>query len=88
MVPCSGWQDLGLRIDYSIAGSSTIPFNVNGLTLSTTGSNNQVQTGVTASGKSYVVTLKFDSSGGGVDLQSVLVKDWEIQEINTGVYNW
>ena len=87
MVPCSGWTDLGLSIDYSIGGSSTITTNVNGLTLSTT-IDNQVQTGQTASGKSYIITLKFDSSGGGVDLQSVLVRNWTSQDVPTGVYNW
>lgn len=88
MVPSTGWQNLGLRIDYTIAGSSDITFNVNNLTLSTTGSNNQPQTGVTASGKSYLVTLKFDSSGGGVELQSVLVKNWDDKDIAAPVYNW
>ena len=87
MVPCSGWNELGLSVDYSIGGSSTITTNVNGLTLSTT-IDNQVQTGQTASGKSYIITLKFDSSGGGVDLQSVLVRNWTTQDVPTGVYNW
>ena len=87
MVPCSGWQNLGLSINYSIAGSGSIISNVYGLTLSTTVGEN-VQTGVTASGKTYVVTLKFDSSGGGVDLYSVLVKDWQTSEIEKTVYNW
>lgn len=87
MVPASGWQNLGLSVDYSVGGGSTATTNVNGLTLSTT-INNAVQTGVTDSGKSYIVTLKFDSSGGGVELQSVLVRDWITQEIETSVYNW
>lgn len=87
MVPTSGWQDLGLSVDYSIGGGSTATTNVNGLTLSTT-INNALQAGVTDSGKSYIVTLKFDTSGGGVELQSVLVRNWVNQEISTSVYNW
>lgn len=87
MVPASGWQGLGLSVDYSIGGGSTATTNVNGLTLSTT-INNTVHTGVTDSGKSYIVTLRFNSSGGGVELQSVLVRDWDTKEINTSVYNW
>lgn len=87
MVPASGWQNLGLTIDYSIGGSTPIISRVTGLTLSTI-VNNETQTGLTVSGKSYVVTLKFDSSGGGVDLYQVLVRDWVSYDVNTGVYNW
>lgn len=87
MVPCSGWSNLGLTVDYSIAGSQSIVSNVTGLTLSTT-IGQDAYPGVTVSGKSYIVTLKFDSSGGGVDLYSVLVKNWETTVVETGVHNW
>ena len=87
MVPCTGWDNLGLSIDYSIAGSSVITTNVNGLTLSTT-VNDVAQTGLTDSGKAYIVTLKFNSSGGGVDLQSVLVKKWHEENWDASVFNW
>lgn len=87
MVPCSGWTNLGLAIDCSIAGAAPITYNVHELSLNTT-VNEVVQNGQTFSGRSYIVTLKFDSSGGGVELQSVLVRDWEEQEISTSVHNW
>ena len=87
MVPSTGWENLGLSIDYSIAGSAVPTTNVYGLTLSTT-INEVSQTGLTDSGKSYIVTLKFNSSGGGVDLQSVLVKNWHNEDLNASVYNW
>jgi len=86
-VPCSGWTNLGLAIDCSIAGAAPITYNVHELSLNTT-VNEVVQNGQTYSGRSYIVTLKFDSSGGGVELQSVLVRDWEEQEISTSVHNW
>ena len=87
MVPASGWQNLGLTVDYSIGGSTPIISRITGLTLSTT-VGETVQTGQTVSGKSYIVTLKFDSSGGGVDLYQVLVRDWASSNVNTEVYNW
>lgn len=87
MVPASGWQNLGLTVDYSIGGSTPIISRVTGLTLNTTVGQDVLQ-GQTVSGKSYVVTLKFDSSGGGVDLYQVLVKDWVDSNVDAGVYNW
>ena len=86
MIPCSGWEDLGLAVDYSIGGTATIPSNISGLTIRTN-INNEERT-QTASGKSYILTLKFDSKGGSIDLESVLIKNWSVQEIETGVYNW
>ena len=83
MVPCSYWNSLGLEIDFGIGGSSPNTSRVSGLTLSTGD-----LTGQTLSGRSYIVNLRFDSSGGGVDLQSVVVKEWETRNINSGVYNW
>jgi hypothetical protein len=87
MVPCSGWTNLGLAIDCSIAGAAPVTYNVYELSLNTT-VDNVVHNGQTYSGRSYIVTLKFDSSGGGVELQSVLVREWEEQEISTSVHNW
>lgn len=87
MVPCSGWTNLGLAIDCSIAGAAPVTYNVYELSLNTT-IDNVVHNGQTYSGRSYIVTLKFDSSGGGVELQSVLVREWEEQEISTSVHNW
>lgn len=86
-VPCTGWENFGLDIDFSIGGSTPISAELEGLTFSTV-VNNVKQRGQTNSGKTYMITLRFDSSGGGVDLYSVLVKDWETEEINTSVYNW
>ena len=87
MVPCTGWENLELDVDFSIGGTNTIQAEIKGLTFSTV-MNNVKQTGQTDSGKTYMITLRFDSSGGGVDLYSVLVKDWETEEIDAYVYNW
>ena len=87
MVPCTGWENLTLGVNYSIGGGNAISSNVEGLTFSTV-VNNVKQTGQTASGKTYIVSLRFDSSGGGVDLFSVLVENWIPQEVSTSVHNW
>ena len=92
VVPSSGWQNMELDVDFSIGGSSDISAQLGGLTNEglafSTLVNNQKQTGQIGSGKTYVITLKFDSSGGGVDLYSVLVKDWITEEVESSVYNW
>lgn len=90
MVPSSGWDDLELNIAYSIgaAGNGTAnSAHIEDFSLSSV-VNNVPQTGQTLSANSYLVTLLFNSAGGDVTMQSVLVKDWVPDTITTGVYNW
>lgn len=42
----------------------------------------------TLPGKTYVLTLVFDTTGGGFTVESVGVKEWNEYEIEREVYNW
>ena len=38
--------------------------------------------------KTYIITLLIDTSGGGLEVKTVAVKDWSDNEIPREVYNW
>lgn len=94
VVPSTGWQDLNLDVTYSLgdinqnpAPSAIVAPTVEHVSLNTT--VGQVQyAGTTLPQYRYVITLRFNSSGKGIDLESVMVADWNEIEINTSVYNW
>lgn len=80
-IPSGGWQNLLLTISYCIGDSS--PQEITTSTPFSIGTNS-----TTEKAKSYVITLKFDSAGGGVDVGSVNVKDWVNQDVTHDVFNW
>lgn len=89
MVPCTGWQNLSLDVSYTVGEGeqSLIDSRVSGIALNTTVSE-VLHEGEIFPQNTYVVTLRFDSSGGGIEVESIVVSEWDEVELNTGVYNW
>lgn len=81
MVPHT-WYKQNLTVDYSVGvnvkTSSDIP-----VSLGTVSPAYAVQ-----AGKIYVLTLIFDTTGGGFTVESVAIKNWNEYEIEKEVYNW
>ena len=85
VVPSTGWQDLGLDISYGIGqGSRAVTTTLNVPTIDT----NQSHQHELLASHSYVINLKFDSSSGGIQVDSVYVKDWTDVNVSKPVYNW
>lgn len=81
-VPSSGFQNLSLKISFSIGQSAPQDITVTGLTIGS---------GTTVKSNSYIITLKFDSSSGGIKLEQVAIKDWvpvQTTDDDRDVYNW
>lgn len=81
-IPSTGWTSLQLKISFSVGETAAQEITVSDLTIGT---------GTTEKSKSYVVTLKFDSSAGGIKVEQVGIKDWTA--VTNGnddreVYNW
>ena len=82
VVPTSGWNNLKLNVSFAVGDeTSPTPIEVTGINI---GTNPYTM----ASGYQYILTLKFDSSGGGIDVETVYVKDWNNTDVNHEVYNW
>lgn len=83
VVPTGGWNNLTLDISYAIGeGASPVPTQVTGISIGSPDTYSM------NSGNQYILTLKFDSTSGGISVESVSVKDWTQSDINPGVYNW
>lgn len=83
VVPTSGWNNLTLDVSFAV-GDETTPtrIEVPGVNIGTEAPY------AMASGYQYILTLKFDSSGGGIDVEMVYVKDWNDTSVDHEVYNW
>lgn len=83
VVPTGGWNDLTLDVSFAV-GDETTPtrIEVPGVNIGTEAPY------AMASGYQYILTLKFDSSGGGIDVEMVYVKDWNDTSVDHEVYNW
>lgn len=83
VVPTGGWNNLTLDVSFAV-GDETTPtrIEVPGVNIGTEAPY------AMASGYQYILTLKFDSSGGGIDVEMVYVKDWINTDVNHEVYNW
>jgi len=83
VVPTGGWNNLTLDVSFAV-GDETTPtrIEVPGVNIGTEAPY------AMASGYQYILTLKFDSSGGGIDVEMVYVKDWINTDVNHKVYNW
>lgn len=75
------WYKLNLTIDFSVGDaakqSSLLPVALvteNGYT--------------TQPGKTYVLTLRFDTTGGGFTVEQVAVRNWNDFDVNKELYNW
>ena len=84
VVPSNGWGNITLEASYNI-GSATYTSQSTGITFDS-GENNPSEM---LPGKTYILTLKFDSSGGGLDVKTVWVNGWNEQTpISPKVFNW
>ncbi len=84
VVPSNGWGNITLETSYNI-GSATYTSQSTGITFDS-GENNPSEM---LPGKTYILTLKFDSSGGGLDVKTVWVNGWNEQTpISPKVFNW
>lgn len=83
VVPTGGWNNLTLDVSFAV-GDETTPtrIEVPGVNIGTEAPY------AMASGYQYILTLKFDSSGGGIDVEMVYVKDWNDTSVDHEVYNW
>ena len=82
VVPTSGWNNLKLNVSFAVGDeTSPTPIEVQGINI---GTNPYAM----VSGYQYILTLKFDSSGGGLDVEMVYVKDWNNIDVDHEVYNW
>ena len=81
MVPHT-WYKQNMTISFSVGStvktSSAIP-----VSLGTAAPGYATQPG-----KTYVLTLIFDTTGGGFEVESVAIKDWNEYEIEKEIYNW
>lgn len=82
VVPTDGWNDLKLNVSFAVGDANPTPIEVSGINIGTADAY------AMASGHQYILTLKFDSSGGGIDVEMVYVKDWVGSNVNHEVYNW
>ena len=95
MVPCGGWQNLNLYVEYSIDDVDQTPVTINNISFSTTLTDNDNHSATydytTFGNHSYVIVLMFNSDNNGVEVQSIIVEDWIVNSANnfdTEVYNW
>lgn len=83
VVPTGGWNGLKLNVSFAIGNDAEpTPIEVSGINIGTADAY------AMASGYQYILTLKFDSSGGGIDVEMVYVKDWVDNNVDHEVYNW
>lgn len=82
VVPTDGWNNLKLNVSFAVGDANPTPIEVSGINIGTADAY------AMASGHQYILTLKFDSSGGGIDVEMVYVKDWVGSNVNHYVYNW
>ena len=83
VVPTDGWNGLKLNVSFAIGNDAEpTPIEVSGINIGTADAY------AMASGYQYILTLKFDSSGGGIDVEMVYVKDWVDNNVDHEVYNW
>lgn len=82
--PCTYWNSLKLDIDYTVDGAAMTGSAELTLT-STDGST--VYTGQTLSGHAYMVTLKLTAAN-GIELESIVMNEWNTVESTTSLYNW
>ena len=93
VVPSTGWGNVSLDIQYSVkysaVSTSTFRSIVSGISLNSNDGTNE-RPGEMLPGKTYILTLKFDSSGGGIDVKAVWVNGWQQapNPVNHIVYNW
>lgn len=89
VVPSTGWGNISLDITYSVQGASTFRSIVSGIALDSNDGTNE-RPGEMLPGKTYILTLVFDSSGGGINVKTVWVNGWQPAPIgiNHTVYNW
>ena len=89
VVPSTGWGNITLDVLYSIEGVATFKSTVTGISFTSNDGTNE-RPGEMLSGKTYILTLRFDSSGGGIDVKTVWVNQWQQapNPINHEVYNW
>lgn len=90
VVPATGWGDITLRITYKIGNSAaSYTSDVKGISFDSVDDNGDERSGEMLPGGVYILTLKFDSTSGGIDVQAVWVKDWQQRPmIQNIVYNW
>ena len=94
VIPSAGWQGLQLDVAYSLGDKTQTPAPtrmdgqpITGIAWNTVTADS-TYSGQTLPQYKYVITLKFNSAGNGVDLESVWVANWEDVNINASVYNW
>ncbi len=83
MVP-HAWNGVKLTISYKIAQGLERTTDPIAITLGKQADNYYTKPGYT-----YVITLKFNTAGEGVTLQSVAVREWnDVDDVKWEVYNW
>ena len=83
MVP-NAWNGVKLSVSYKVAQSVERTSSPIALTLGKPADSYYTKPGYT-----YVITLKFNTAGEGVTVQSVAVKGWiDVDDVNWEVFNW
>lgn len=83
MVP-HAWNGVKLSVSYKVAQGLERTSDPIALTL-----GKQADSYYTKPGYTYVITLKFNTAGEGVTVQSVAVKEWiDVDDVNWEVFNW
>ncbi len=83
MVP-HAWNGVKLSVSYKIAQGMERTSDPIALTL-----GKQTDGYYTKPGYTYVITLKFNTAGEGVTIQSVAVRGWiDVDDVNWEVFNW
>ena len=80
-----GYEGLTLDVTYALVD----PANPNANVPTTTVAVDGINLGATEAGKSYVLNLKFNSAGGGIDVESIWVTEWNtLVNVDHDVFNW
>ncbi len=83
MVP-HAWNGVKLSVSYKIAQGAEKTSDPIALTL-----GKQTDGYYTKPGYTYVITLKFNTAGEGVTVQSIAVRGWiDVDDVNWEVFNW
>lgn len=78
------WRNINLTIGYKIGGSSYKNSSPIPLTLGKSSDSWRI-----IDGKTYILTLKFNSAGESIEVESIVVSDWiEGRPYTREVYNW
>jgi len=77
------WKDLGLKVVYKEGSAERQISEQVSVTL-----GKEHDDYYTLPGKTYIITLLFDTSNGGVTVESIAVENWITHDVTRELYNW